>query len=146
MSLPAFNSEGDFPPGVYHSTIPEVKSRLGVGSSERERLADQLDRIVQLARGTGSLQSLIVFGSFVTAKSHPNDVDVILIMKDDFRLEQCGGAECVLFSHERAQKELDASIFWIRPSLLINDSLEQFIARWQQKREGGLRGIVEIIK
>jgi hypothetical protein len=101
---------------------------------------------VELARGTGQLQSLIVFGSFVTAKVRPNDVDVILVMNDNFRFEDCDEKKIVLFSHERAQQELGASIFWIRPSLLINDSLELFIARWQQKRDGGLRGIVEIIE
>ena len=146
MSLPDFNAAGDFPPGIYRSTLKEVQSRLGVGSPERERLSVQLSRIVGLARGTGCLQSLTVFGSFVSAKVRPNDVDVILIMSDDFRFEHCNRDEIVLFSHERAQTELGASVFWIRPSLLINDSLEPFIARWQQKRDGGLRGIVEIVE
>jgi hypothetical protein len=36
-------------------------------------------------------------------------------------------------------------VFWIRPSLLIGDSLDQFVKSWQRKRDGSRRGIVEII-
>lgn len=146
MRLPEFNDAGDLPPGIHRSTIQEVCLRFGTGSPEREQLGHKLTTITELARATGALQSLVIFGSFVTAKSRPNDVDVILIMKDGFRLEDCTEAESVLFSHERAQSELGASVFWIRPGLLINDTLERFVARWQQKREGGLRGIVEVIE
>jgi predicted nucleotidyltransferase len=106
---------------------------------------ETLRRVVALAKNTGHLERAVVFGSFVTAKSAPNDVDVILVMDDGFRLESYNAESAVVFDHRRAQDELRASVFWIRPGLLIADTLEDFIKRWQRKREGGERGIVEVM-
>lgn len=37
-----------------------------------------------LAKASGHLARFIVFGSFVTAKPAPNDVDIFLLMSDSF--------------------------------------------------------------
>jgi len=50
-----------------------------------------------------------------------------------------------LFDHAVAQARYGASIFWVRPELLIGESLEDFVAYWQIKRDGSRRGIVEVI-
>jgi hypothetical protein len=144
MSLPDFNAEGDLPPAVYRATIEEVIARFGSETKQRQQVATRLSRVWELAIRTGHLERLVVFGSFVTAKPAPNDVDVILVMNDGFCMEQCNDESALVFDHVRAQNALGASIFWIRPGLLINDTLEAFIQRWQRKREGGQRGIVEV--
>ena len=90
------------------------------------------------------LQRLIIFGSYVTAKSDPNDVDVVLVMEDTFHLEDCPIEARGLFDHALAQARYGISIFWMRPGLLINESLEDFIKYWQTKRDGSKRGIVEV--
>jgi len=146
MSLPDFNAEGDLPPGVYRVTMEEVVSRFGSGAAERDRAAKTLQRIFELASATTNLDRMIVFGSFVTAKPQPNDVDVILVMRDEFRMEACPEAAKLLFDHAAAEQNLRASVFWIRPGLLIADTLDQFIQRWQLKRDGGQRGIVEVVE
>lgn len=145
MSPPEFNADGDLPPGVHRATIDEVLQRFGSGTAAREHAARSLTRIVQLAKTTGHLDRTIVFGSFVTTKPSPNDVDVILVMDDDFRLEKCNSMAASLFDHARAQQEFGASVFWIRPILLISDTLPEFIDRWQLRREGGRRGIIEVV-
>lgn len=89
---------------------------------------------------------MIVFGSFVTSKLEPNDVDVILVMRDEFRVESCPQQAKLLFDHATAEDELGASVFWIRPGLLIADTLDKFIQRWQLKRDGGQRGLVEVME
>jgi hypothetical protein len=61
-----------------------------------------------------------------------------------FRLENCPAASLVLFDHIRADVELGASVFWVRPSMLLGEPLEQFLAHWERKRDGRRRGIVEI--
>jgi len=146
MSLPDFNAKGDLPPGVYRATMEDVVSRFGSGSPERGRATKTLQRILELARATTNLDRMIVFGSFVTSKLQPNDVDVILVMRDEFRLETCPEAAKLLFDHATAEQNLGASVFWIRPGLLIADTLDQFIQRWQLKRDGGQRGIVEVVE
>jgi hypothetical protein len=45
----------------------------------------------------------------------------------------------------RADDELGASVFWVRPEMLLGEPLEQFLAFWQTKRDGKRRGIVEIV-
>ena len=90
------------------------------------------------------LVQLPVHGSYVSDVPEPNDVDVIVVMRNDFRSEACPAELLVLFDHARADAELGASIFWIRSDMLLGEPLEQFLAHWQIKRDGRRRGIVEI--
>lgn len=72
--LPAFNAEGDLPPGVHRATLSEVVERFGQGSFHRNAVAARLIRLYELAVATGQLARFVVFGSFITAKEDPNDV------------------------------------------------------------------------
>lgn len=144
MPIPQLNENGELPKGVHQATLDDVVARFG-GSTERRRAATAgLQRIHDLAATTGKLDRIIIFGSFVTAKPEPNDVDVVLVMIDDFEVAKCDATTRKLFDHEAAQREFGASIFWIRPSLLILDTIEEFIAYWQIKRDRTHRGIVEV--
>jgi hypothetical protein len=69
---------------------------------------------------------------------------VVLLMRNDFRSEECPIESSALFDHARANDELGASIFWLRPEMLLGEPVEQFLAFWQTKRDGQRRGIVEI--
>jgi hypothetical protein len=44
----------------------------------------------------------------------------------------------------QAAEEFGASIFWIRLSMLILESLEEFIEHWQIKRDRTRRSVVEV--
>jgi hypothetical protein len=114
------------------------------GRLSEEQVTDCLNRIYQLASATGHLDRLIVFGSYVSDVNDPNDVDVILVMRNEFRSEDCPTESAILFDHTRANDELGASIFWVRPDMLLGEPLERFLAFWQTKRDGRRRGIVEI--
>jgi hypothetical protein len=138
------NAAGDLTPGVHQASLAEVVARFGGGSSQRQAVTARLSRIHELASRTGATDRLIVFGSYVTDKPDPNDVDVVLVMRDSFALSQCPAESLALFDHGRASAELGASIFWVRPGMLTLETLEQFIASWQVKRDRTLRGIVEI--
>lgn len=144
MTLPAFNEFGDLPEGNHPASLIEVVARFGTGTAQRRAVTERLQRIHQLAVATGHLDRLMVFGSYVSDVSAPNDVDVILVMRNDFRSEDCPAEAAVLFDHARAQNELGASVFWVRPDMLLGEPLEQFLAFWQTKRDGHRRGIVEI--
>jgi hypothetical protein len=49
-----------------------------------------------------------------------------------------------LFDHISAAEEFGASIFWMRPSMLILETLDDFINHWQIKRDRTRRGIIEV--
>ena len=140
-----FNSEGELPPGVHPATLEEVVSRFGNGSPIREEVTRRLRRIYQLASATGMLQRFVVFGSYVTSKPEPNDVDIVLVMREDFIIERCALEARGLFEHHRAAAEFGASIFWVRPSILFGQPVDDFIGHWQIKRDKTQRGIVEVM-
>jgi hypothetical protein len=144
MPLPDFNEFGDLPEGIHAASLAETIARFGSGTAQRVAVTERLYRIYQLAAATGRLDRLIVFGSYVSDANEPNDVDVILVMRNDFRSEDCLAESAVLFDHTRASSELGASIFWVRPDMLFGEPLEQFLTFWQTKRDGRRRGIVEI--
>jgi hypothetical protein len=116
MALPAFNEEGDLPPGVHRATMSEVLERFGQGSVQRRAVARRLERVYELVTSTGHMARFVVFGSFVTAKDEPNDVDIILLMEDTFDLASVKGEAAVPFQHMEADAYFGASVFWTRRS------------------------------
>jgi hypothetical protein len=144
VNLPAFNEEGDLPPGVHRATLSDVLKRFGQGSVRRCAVAARLSRLHQLAVATGQLARFVVFGSFITAKADPNDVDVILLMEDSFDLAAVTGEAALVFQHMEADAHFGASVFWTKRSGALGGD-QAMIEYWQARREGGLRGIVEIV-
>jgi hypothetical protein len=144
MSLPQLNSAGELPAGVHQATMDEVLAQFGSGTAQRQAVTARLQRIYDLARATRKLDRLILFGSYITAKPDPNDVDIILVMRDDFDVQACDKESRSLFDHPRAAEVFGASVFWIRPALLVLETLEEFIAHWQITRDQTRRGIVEV--
>ncbi len=106
-------------------------------------MADRLNRSYNLAVSTGQLARFVVFGSFVTAKPEPNDVDVVLLMKNTFDLAAVPGEAALLFQHMDAEARFGANIFWTRRAGALGGE-QEMIEYWQVRREGGQRGIVEI--
>ncbi len=142
--LPAFNEEGDLPPGVHRATLAEVLERFGQGSVQRRAVAARLSRLHQLAVSTGQLARFVVFGSFVTAKADPNDVDVVLLMEDSFDLAAVTGEAALVFQHLEADAHFGASVFWTKRAGALGGE-QAMIDYWQLRRGGGQRGIVEIV-
>jgi hypothetical protein len=123
--------------------MTEVVDRFGSGSARRKLLALRLKRVFGAAAQTGHLVHFVVFGSFVTSRREPNDVDVFMIMDDAFEVGRLGGAR-LLFEHGSAQDNFGCSVFWIRRIAAIGGE-QAAMADWQIKRDGTERGIVEII-
>ena len=144
MPLPDYNDFGDLPVGRHVASVDEVLTRFGSGTPERQDVTNRLRRIYALAVATAHLERLVIFGSYVSDVAEPNDVDIILVMRGDFAIEECPADCLVLFDHALADEELGASILSIRPEMLLGEPLEQFLAHWEWKQNGGRRGIVEI--
>src|SRR5947208_1860209 len=124
MPLPPFNEAGDLPEGIHSATMEEIFARFASGSDRRREVTARLERIIGLALGTGALDRLIIFGSYITSKLEPNDVDVILVMSDAFVHTACSSDAMALFDHRRGADELGASCFWIRPAMLFGEPLD----------------------
>ena len=141
---PAFDDNGDLPVEVYQATLTEILQHFGTGTAQRARLGQQLERIYMLANSTGQVTRFIVFGSFVTAKLAPGDVDIFLLMEDSFDVDQVYGEAALVFDPQKAQNVLGVSVLWIRKQMMISDEQEA-VEDWQIKRDKSRRGIVEVI-
>lgn len=122
----------------------KILQHFGTGTEQRDLLGKRLERIYMLAHSTGQVARFIVYGSFVTTKSEPGDVDIFLVMEDSFDVDQVHGETAIIFDHQKAHNVLEASIFWIRKMAAIGGEQEA-IEDWQTKRDETLRGIVEVI-
>ncbi len=126
--------------------MDDVVHTLSGVHPQRQLCTRRLQHIYQLAKQTGHLQHFIVFGSYVTAKPDPHDLDLILVMNDEFVLDECAIEARGLFDHAVAQARFGASIFCIRPALVLNETVDQFLQHWQIKRDGTRRGIIEVME
>jgi hypothetical protein len=85
--LPALNHDGNLPEGIHLATEDEVFARFATPSARRQWLGEQLRRLLALAKSTGQLTRVFLWGSFVTGKEVPNDLDVLLVMDPGFVVE-----------------------------------------------------------
>jgi len=60
-------------------------------------------------------------------------------------MAECDEQTQLLFDHLRVQQVLGASIFSVRPSTALLNSVDEFITHWQIKRDQSRRGIVEVV-
>jgi hypothetical protein len=86
----------------------------------------------------------VVFGSFVTAEEEPGDVDIVLLMEDTFDLSTVVDEAALVFQHMEADAHFGASVFWTRRSGALGGE-QAMIEYWQIRRDGGRRGIVEVL-
>lgn len=143
MTFPEFNENGDLPVGIYEATLQEVLDHFGQGSLQRQLVANRLAKIYRLVKNTDYLGRFIIYGSFITAKSNPNDVDIFLVMKDDFDENSLKGNVRGIFNHLNSEKEFGASIFWSRRQFILGN-IQLFVEDWQIKDDKTRRGIVEV--
>ncbi len=144
MPIPEFDRQGDLPVGVHVASMDEVIARFGSHTPRRQIVTDTLLEIYGLAQAAGKLDRFIIYGSYVTAKPEPNDVDIFLVMTEDFEMDALAGKTRMIFSHIQTQDELGASVFWVnRATSLAN--VEDLILGWQTKRDLTKRGIIEVM-
>jgi hypothetical protein len=76
-ALPAFNYHGYLPEGVHDTTLDQLRTRL-VFNATRTILWERLQEFLGWAVSTGNFSHAYIDGGFITNKSNPEDIDVIL--------------------------------------------------------------------
>jgi hypothetical protein len=143
-AFPDFNEQGDLPVGIHQATLQEVIDHFGMVTLQRQRLSRRLVRIFNFAQQSGHLHTFVIFGSFVTTKPEPNDIDIFMLMENGFAVDELPEELKVIFDHEQAQNYEGASVFWIRCLAALGGE-DATITHWQIKRDGSKRGVVEVI-
>jgi hypothetical protein len=141
--LPEFNSHGDLPPGVHTAGWEVFQARFGAATLRRVWLLGRLRSLLDLAASTGKLRRVFIWGSFVTAKPDPRDLDILLIMDEDFEVQEISSAAQVVFDSGRAKLLFTADVFWARGSIGA-EALNLWLDTYQTSRDFRKRGIVEL--
>jgi hypothetical protein len=144
MPLPSLNDHGELPEGVHQATLDEVIAQFGTGTPQRQAVTARLLRLYHLVKATHHLERFIIFGSYVTTKSVPNDVDIFLIMAEAFDVNDWGEETRAVFAHAQAQSRIGASVFWVTRST-SRPNIESLLTAWQTTRDQTRRGNVEVI-
>ena len=141
--LPAFTSEGELPAGVHVTHWQEFHSRFGTTTPRRVWLLGRLEALIEIAAATGQLRRVFVWGSFVTAKAAPGDLDILLIMDNDFEVGRMAVPAQSIFDSVRAKLLFQSDIFWARASI-GEEVLRMWLETYQFSRNFRKRGIVEL--
>jgi predicted nucleotidyltransferase len=144
VPLPSLNPAGDLPSGIHLCSMRELLEKFAT-NPERVLIGMRLQRVLSLLSDWDQVARAIVFGSFVSDKAAPNDVDLFLVMEDTFDLSQIHGQARLLFDHAVAQAHFGASVFWVRRMSCFPSEAEMVLG-WGMKRDGSARGIVELVK
>jgi hypothetical protein len=76
--IPEFNVDGNLPEGIYSFGEEEFFDHFATQSVRRKWLGERLREVIALAKSTRKVERIFIWGSFVTAKESPNDVDILL--------------------------------------------------------------------
>jgi predicted nucleotidyltransferase len=91
-----------------------VREVFGIGSARRKLLIGNLENIIELAKSTGKLERVIVWGSFVSTKEFPQDLDLLFIMRDDFDVSATAPEVRKVFDYAQGRIAFNADIFWAK--------------------------------
>ena len=80
--IPALNEHGLLPEGIHDCAFEEVEARFGgyQASERRPQLWGKFTEFFHQARSSQLVEELVLDGSFVTARTDPNDIDLIVIV------------------------------------------------------------------
>jgi hypothetical protein len=65
-------------------TLDEVRERFGSRTERRQELLERFAEWIHVAVATGKLRHVWVYGSFITAKPGPDDLDILALFAADF--------------------------------------------------------------
>lgn len=145
MPIPPLDPNGFLPVGVHDCALTEIKARFGTfqRSDRRSQLVAQLEIFLAEAARTGLVVSVIVDGSFVTAKPEPNDVDLIVVVAADHDLRaDLGPTAYNIVSKKRVQRRFGFDMVAVREdSLELDDAVDFFeqVRGDASRRKGLLR-------
>jgi hypothetical protein len=80
MELPELNADGYLDEGIYIASLDEIAVRFGIGTPARERCGNLLRLIVASARKYPTIKRVLLWGSFVSAKPEPGDLDYSVVV------------------------------------------------------------------
>ena len=64
-------------------------------------------------RSIGGVKQIFLFGSFVTGKASPNDIDLLVVMSGTFSTVNLRVQDLDIFQHDLCRIKFHADLFWV---------------------------------
>jgi hypothetical protein len=144
--IPPFNEQGLLPDGIHDCTMDEVAERFGAfqSSDRRPQLWARLAEFMRELKACGLMDAVLVDGSFVTAISTPNDVDLVLVVSAGYEFStDLAPMVYTLLAQHRVRRRFGFDIVVVKNG---SENLAQAVTFFQQvkQRPGVLKGILRI--
>ena len=125
------------------ASLDDLRIRFGTSTPRRQFLFRQLEIVIDQLLITGSVKQIYLFGSFVSGKASPNDVDLLVVMNAGFSTTQLGGKVLELFQHDVCRIRYQADLFWVT-EVVGNARIEDLLEVFSRDREGRAQSVIEV--
>jgi len=88
-------------------------------------------------------KQVFLFGSFVTGKASPNDIDLLVVMNGAFSTANVSGQDLNIFQHDLCRIRFHADLFWVTESVGA-DRIEDLLDVFSRNRDGRPQPIIEV--
>ncbi len=125
------------------ASLEEIRKRFGTAAPRRQFLFARLHALVNQLLTIGGVRHIYLFGSFVSGKSAPNDIDLFIVMEAGFTTAHLTARALEVFQHDLCKIRYHADLFWVTEAIgaeRISDLLDVF----SRDREKQQQPIVEV--
>jgi predicted nucleotidyltransferase len=128
---------------VSTASVKEIETRFGTSTPRRQFLFQQLQTLINRLRVVGGVKQIFLFGSFVTGKPSPNDIDFLVVMNGTFSTANLRGQDLDIFQHDLCRIKFHADLFWVTESV-GTDQIQDLLDVFSHDREGQAQPIIEV--
>ena len=125
------------------ASLDDLRILFGTSTPRRQFLFRQLEIVIDQLLITRSVKQIYLFGSFVSGKASPNDVDLLVVMNAGFSTTQLGGKVLELFQHDVCRIRYQADLFWVT-EVVGNARIEDLLEVFSRDREGRTQSVIEV--
>lgn len=125
------------------ASVLEIQTRFGTSTPRRQFLFQQLQNLFNRLRVIGGVKQVFLFGSFVTGKASPNDIDLFLVMNGAFSTANLSGQDLDVFQHDLCRIRFYADVFWVTEAVGA-DRIEDLLDVFSRDRDGRAQPIIEV--
>ena len=150
MSIPKFDKHGLLPRGIHDCTLIEIGNLLA-RNSHRQNLFKNLTNCIYNEIRPLFYEPIYINGSFVTDKKYPDDIDVVLDLRDTSDRRKWKGLEFMANHQSRLLHKYRVD-FWVNLPPIRNDfsAFFQYIgvktARFKGLNPKHLKGILRVVQ
>lgn len=125
------------------ASVEEIRTLFGLRTPRRQFLFQQLQTVIHRLRATKEVKQIYLFGSFVSGKESPNDIDLFVVMNGTFSTKNLSGKDLDVFQHDVCRILFHADVFWVTETVGA-DRIEDLLDVFSRNREGHAQPIVEV--